>query len=169
MAGEVISSHKEDNQKNVQQGKAIRLRDYRYPGEVLSLVVTFVALLSLYAVATVFFPESWSSTVKALTITLVGLAVYVATVKLQQRAASGTLVRVSARQFPELFDLAAVAAQRLSSGYVPVYVKRSSEMNIYTLGLWQHPIIVLTSSLVDQMEPDNLEFFIGREIGHIQA
>ncbi|MEP7343362.1 MAG: FHA domain-containing protein [Acidobacteriota bacterium] len=169
MAGEVISSHKENNQKNIQQGKTIRLRDYRYPGEVLSLVVTFVVLLSLYAVATVFFPESWSSTVKALTITLVGLGVYIATVKLQQRTASGTLVRVSARQFPELFDLAAVAAQRLSSGNVPVYVKRSSEMNIYTLGLWQHPIIVLTSSLVDQMEPDNLEFFIGREIGHIQA
>lgn len=169
MASEVISSHKEGNQKNKQQGKAIRLRDYRYPGEVLSLVVTFVVLLSLYAVATVFFPESWSSTVKALTITLVGLAVYIATVKLQQRTASGTLVRVSARQFPELFDLAAIAAQRLSSGNVPVYVKRSSEMNIYTLGLWQHPIIVLTSSLVDQMEPDNLQFFIGREIGHIQA
>jgi Zn-dependent protease with chaperone function len=169
MAGEVVSSHKEDNQKNMQQGKAIRLRDYRYPGEVLSLVLTFVVLLSLYAVATVFFPESWSSTVKALTITLVGLGVFVATVKLQQRAAFGTLVRVSARQFPELFDLAGVAAQRLSSGHVPVYVKRSSEMNIYTLGLWRHPIIVLTSSLVDQMEPDNLEFFIGREIGHIQA
>src|SRR6185503_784815 len=51
----------------------------------------------------------------------------------------------------------------------PVYVKRASEMNIYTLGLWQQPLIVLTSSLVDQMPPDALQFFIGREIGHVQA
>ncbi|MGH9800110.1 MAG: M48 family metalloprotease, partial [Blastocatellia bacterium] len=149
--------------------QTITLRQYRYSGELLSLFLTFLLLLSLYALATVFFPATWATTVKALLITLAGLAVYVVTVKLQHRAAFGTLVRVSARQFPELFDLASVAAERLSSPPVPVYVKRSSEMNIYTLGLWQRPIIVLTSSLVDQMEPDNLQFFIGREIGHIQA
>jgi hypothetical protein len=42
-------------------------------------------------------------------------------------------------------------------------------MNIYTLGFWRQPLIVLTSSLVDQMAPDNLQFFIGREIGHVDA
>lgn len=151
------------------QNRLVRLRDYRYTGELLSLFLTFLFLLSLYALATIFFPENWETTLKAMMITLAGLAVYVVTVKLQQRSALGTLVRVSARQFPELNTLATVAAKRLSSAPVPVYVKRSSEMNIYTLGLWQRPIVVLTSSLVDQMEPDNLQFFIGREIGHIQA
>ncbi|MGH9756030.1 MAG: FHA domain-containing protein [Blastocatellia bacterium] len=146
-----------------------RLRDYRYAGEVLSLVLTFIILLSLYALAAVFFPETWSSTLKALLITLAGLTVYVISVKLQQRAALGTMARISPRQFPELYDLAAKAAERLSHPRVPVYVKRQSEMNIYTIGLWQQPIIVLTSSLVDQMEPDNLQFFMGREFGHIAA
>lgn len=169
MASDVLSEHKDSQQEVTKQHKAVRLRDYRYPGELLSLVLTFVVLLSLYALATVFFPASWSSTVKALTITLAGLGVYILTVKLQQRAAFGTLVRVSARQFAELDQLATVAAQRLGRAPVPLYVKRSSEMNIYTLGMWRHPIIVLTSSLVDQMEPDNLQFFIGREIGHMQA
>ena len=42
-------------------------------------------------------------------------------------------------------------------------------MSIYTIGLWQQPIIVLTSSLIDQMEAGDLQFFIGREIGHIAA
>lgn len=149
--------------------RSIRVRDYRYPGELLSLVLTFLFLFTLFALAAIFFPSTWSATLKALMITLAGLAVYIVTVKLQQRAAFGTLVRVSARQFPELDELANVAAERLSSPKVGVYVKRSSEMNIYTLGLWQRPIIVLTSSLVDQMEPGNLQFFIGREIGHIQA
>lgn len=153
----------------VVSGQSIKLRHYRYSGELLSLFLTFLFLFSLYALAAIFFPESWTTTLKALVIPLAGLAVYVITVKLQQRAALGTLVRVSARQFPELFQLASVAAERLSCPPVAVYVKRASEMNIYTLGLWQRPIIVLTSSLVDQMEPDNLQFFIGREIGHIQA
>ncbi|HKQ78833.1 MAG TPA: FHA domain-containing protein [Blastocatellia bacterium] len=157
MASEVISD------------RPARLRDYRYAGEVLSLALTFFALSSLYALAAVFFPASWSSTLKALLITAAGLTVYIISVKLQQRAVLGTMVRVSPRQFPELYDLTAKAAERLSHPQVPVYVKRQSEMNIYTVGLWQQPIIVLTSSLVDQMEPDNLQFFIGREIGHIAA
>jgi Zn-dependent protease with chaperone function len=146
-----------------------RLRDYRYPGEVLSLALTFIVLISLYALATVFFPTNWSTTMKTVLITLAGLAVYIISVKLQQRVALGTMVRVSPRQFSELYELAAKAAERLSHPPVPVYVKRQSEMNIYTIGLWQQPIIVLTSALVDQMGPDNLQFFIGREIGHIAA
>ncbi len=149
--------------------RTIRLRDYRYSGEVLSLLLTFVVLLGLYFAVTFFFPTTWSATVKALTLTIAGLGVYVTTVTLQQRAAFGTLVRVSSRQFPELYEIALVAAERLASEQIPVYVKRQSEMNIYTLGFWQRPIIVLTSSLVDQMPLDALQFFIGREIGHIQG
>ncbi len=146
-----------------------RLRDYRYVGEVLSLALTFIILLSLYSLAAIFFSATWSSALKAFLITLAGLTVYVISVKLQQRAALGTMARISPRQFPELYDLASKAAERLSHPQVPVYIKRQSEMNIYTTGLWQQPIIVLTSSLVDQMEPDNLQFFIGREFGHIAA
>jgi Zn-dependent protease with chaperone function len=157
MASEVISD------------RPARLRDYRYAGEVLSLALTFFVLFSLYALAAIFFPANWSSTLKALLITAAGLTVYIISVKLQQRAALGTMVRVGPRQFPELYELAAKAARRLSHPQVPVYVKRQSEMNIYTVGLWQQPIIVLTSALVDQMEPDNLQFFIGREIGHVAA
>src|SRR5262245_56345052 len=146
-----------------------RLRDYRCAGEVLSLALTFIILLTLYALAAIFFPETWSSTLKALLITTAGLAVYIIGVKLQQRSALGTMVRVGPRQFPELYGLAAKAAERLRRPQVPIYVKRQSEMSIYTIGLWQQPIIVLTSSLVDQMGTDNLQFFIGREIGHIAA
>ncbi len=155
--------------REVFSSKPVRLRDYRYPGELLSLILTFMFLVALYALATVYFPENWSATLKALMITLGGLVVFVIGVKLQQRSAFGTLVRVSQRQFPELDNLAITAAERLSSPPVPVYVKRASEMNVYTLGLWQQRIIVLTSSLIDQMEPENLQFFIGREIGHVQA
>ena len=147
----------------------IRLRDYRFPGEVLSLTLTFVILTALYALAALYLSETWEQIGKALAITSLGLAVYVVTVLVQQRAAFGTMVRIGPRQFPELYERAQQAAEFLSSPVGPVYVKRSSEMNIYTLGLWQRPIIVVTSSLVDQMDLDNLQFFIGREVGHIEA
>src|SRR5262245_4199874 len=119
---------------NVIGSRPIKLRDYRYTGELHSLILTFIILISLYALATILFPTYWSTTLKTQMITVAGLAVYIVSVKLQQRSAFGTLVRVSPRQFPELYGLATEAAQRLGSPYVPVYVKRSSEMNIYTVG-----------------------------------
>ncbi|MEP7271510.1 MAG: FHA domain-containing protein [Acidobacteriota bacterium] len=150
-------------------GHSFRLRDYRYPGEVVSLVLTFVILITVYTLAAIYLSSTWDQVSKALLITLLGLGVYIVTVMVQQRTAFGTLVRIGPRQFPELYERAQHAAECLSSPAVPVYVKRSSEMNIYTLGLWRRPIIVVTSSLVDQMDLDNLQFFIGREIGHIEA
>jgi Zn-dependent protease with chaperone function len=149
--------------------KQLRLRDYRYPGEVTSLVLTFIILVTLYALAIWLFPSSARQVMQALAITAVGLTVYVITIIVQQRSVFGTLVRVSPRQFPELYQVSTAAAENLASSPVPVYVKRSSEQNIYTLGFWGNPLIVITSSMIDQMEPGNLQFFIGREIGHIQA
>lgn len=157
MIGEAISN------------RQIRLRDYRYPGEVLSLLLTFLILAALYALAVIFFPSTVKQVWQTLIITALGLAVYIITVVVQQRSAFGTLVRVSPRQFSEIYDVASIAAQRLSSQRVPVYVKRSSEQQIYTLGLWGQPIIVITSSMIDQMTLENLQFFIGRQIGHIRA
>lgn len=147
----------------------VRLRDYRYPGEIRSLLGTFVILVSLYTLAALYFTTSLEQIAKTVAITLLGLGVYIVTIIVQQRGALGSLVRVGPRQFPELYERAQMAAEFLSSPPVPVHVKRSSEMNIYTLGFWRQPIIVVTSSLVDQMDLDNLQFFIGREIGHAQA
>ena len=152
-----------------QSTRAIKLRDYRYPGEVRSLLLTFLVLISLYILAAFVFPTSWEQSAKTVAITLLGLGVYVITVFVQQRGALGSLVRVGPRQFPELHERALMAAEFLSNPPVPVHVKRQSEMNIYTLGFWRQPIIVVTSSMVDQMDLDNLQFFIGREIGHIRA
>ncbi len=147
----------------------LRVRDYRYPGEVFSLSITIGVLLGVYILVLWVFPSTWSQTWKTIALTMLALGVYLITIIVQQRAAFGTLVRVSPRQFPELAKLATEAAERLAQPPVAVYVKRASEMNIYTLGFWRSPLIVVTSSLVDQMEVDSLQFFIGREIGHVQA
>ena len=149
--------------------RQLRLRDYRYPGELASLVLTFVVILALYTLAIWLLRSTTKQVFQTVVITALGLAVFVISVIVQQRSAFGTLVRVSPRQFPELYQLAITAAERLSSPPVPVYVKRASEQIIYTLGLWRQPLIVITSQMIEKMAPDNLQFFIGREIGHIQA
>lgn len=154
---------------SVISGRQVRLRDYRHPGEVLSLVLTFVIISALYALAIRFFPSSSKQAMQILVVTAVALVVYVVTVLVQQRSVLGTMVRVGPRQFPELYELAVSSAERLSADQVPVYVRRSSEQQIYTLGFLSQPLIVITSSMVDQMPKDNLQFFIGREIGHMQA
>ena len=154
---------------DVSSVRQIKLRNYRYPGEVSSLLLTFLTLASLYAVVIILFPSNARQVLQTLIITAIGLAVYVITVIVQQRSAVGTLVRVSPRQFHEIHEAGTIAAVRLSSPPVPIYVKRSSEQNIYTLGLSSLPLIVITSSMIDQMSNESLQFFIGREIGHIRA
>ncbi len=149
--------------------RQIKLRNYRYPGEVLSLTLTFLSLASLYALVIIFFPSNARQVWQTLIITAIGLAVFVITVIIQQRSAVGTLVRVSPRQFHEIHEAGTMAAARLSSPPVPIYVKRASEQNIYTLGLSSQPLIVITSAMIDQMSNESLQFFIGREIGHIRA
>ena len=59
--------------------RTVRLRDYRYAGELISLSATLVVLLSLFALFTLFFPSTWSASVKAIALAAAGLAVYVAT------------------------------------------------------------------------------------------
>lgn len=149
--------------------RQLKLRDYRYPGEVMSLLLTFVILIALYGFAIRFFPSNAKQVWQTLILTTIGLAVYIITVFIQQRSAFGSLVRVSQRQFPEIYDACSIAAARLSLPLVPIYVKRSSEQNIYTLGLSGQPLIVITSSMIDQMSNESLQFFIGREMGHIRA
>lgn len=147
----------------------IKLSDYRYPGEIWSLVVTFTLIALVYALVIWIFPNDHDQVLKVLLITLAGVAVYVVIVIIQQRTAIGTLVHVGPRQFQEVYDLSMSAAERLSMHPVPVYVKRSSDMNIYPLGLWRKPLIVITSSMVDQLSTEDLRFYIARELTHIQA
>jgi hypothetical protein len=104
-----------------------------------------------------------------LALTVAGAAVYMIFIMIQQRSAIGTLVRASPRQFPELYELSMEAAKRLSMRPVRVYVERAAGMRVYPLGLWSKPLIVITSSMVDHLEKEDLRFFIARELSHIQA
>ena len=76
-------------------------------------------------------------------------------------------VKVTQRQFPEVYELRAEAAAALDISPLPdVFVLRDPQPNAMTIGLDQ-PFLVLTTGLLDLLDTDGLRFTIGHEMGHV--
>jgi Zn-dependent protease with chaperone function len=76
-------------------------------------------------------------------------------------------VKVGPRQLPELWDLYRQAVSTLDvSGEYDVYVTQYPLANAAVIGAGS-PILVLSSHLVDLLEPDELWSVLGHELGHV--
>ena len=81
----------------------------------------------------------------------------------------GRSVRVSARQFPRLYEIVAECAERLHIPVPVVYVTQDfSNINAGTYGTESDSFILMSSATVDRLTDDQLRFVIGHECGHIQ-
>ncbi len=77
----------------------------------------------------------------------------------------GSAIRVGPDQYPELDRLRRECAETLDVEPVPhLFVARGSQAAAMTIGL-DEPFIVLTTGLVDLLDPDSLRFVIGHEMG----
>ena len=75
-------------------------------------------------------------------------------------------VRTSPRQFSRLHGILQEAAAVLDLERVPeMYVRQGLGLNAMTIGT-QEPIIVLSAELIDLLDPEELRFVIGHELGH---
>jgi Zn-dependent protease with chaperone function len=84
----------------------------------------------------------------------------------------GNGIRVTERQFPELYGRIATASFRLGLTEVPeVYIVQSGGiLNAMASKLLSRKYVVIYSSLVDSCsDPLQLDFVIGHEIGHLAA
>ena len=82
-----------------------------------------------------------------------------------QFLASG--VRVSERQFPQIYDMVRDGAYVLDLEQVPeVFVTQTPLVNAMALGSDQ-PFIVLNTGLVDLMDAEELRTVVGHELGHV--
>ena len=82
---------------------------------------------------------------------------------------SSEAIRCDDEQFPELVALVETARTRLDFPIVPtVYLGESPHMNAMTTGI-DEPIVLVRSSLLDQMADDELVAVMGHELGHLQA
>lgn len=132
--------------------------DLRIPGEKRAFWVATV-LLALLLIP--FFPL-WP-------IMAVIVVVGAVLLWLQQSAAIGTSVRVSEKQFPEIYALARDAAKRLSMKMPDVYVVQSPEVNAFAMGFLGKKCVKLHSALVKGFSAEELAFIIGHEFAHIKC
>lgn len=105
-------------------------------------------------------------------ITPVKLAVE-ATVRLWQGVAKsqllGSSVKVTEKQFPELYELVVDCSRRLGIAIPTVYVAPEiGTLNAHTFGTSDEAYIVLNGVLIDHLSHEELRFVIGHECGHIE-
>jgi Zn-dependent protease with chaperone function len=82
---------------------------------------------------------------------------------------TGSYLRVTPDNFPELWRLLTTARERLSLPLVPeLYLKNDEEINAFTAGVEQ-PVIVVNSGTIDHLDEDELLFVIAHEVGHIKS
>ena len=105
-------------------------------------------------------------------VTPVRLAVE-ATVRLWKNFARsqilGSAVKVTDKQFPEIYQTTVDCARRLQIAVPTVYIAPEvGALNAHTFGTSDDAFIVLNGVLVDHLSPEELRFVIGHECGHIE-
>lgn len=82
---------------------------------------------------------------------------------------TGSSLKVTNRNFPELYNLFINACKILNVSKIPdLYLQRSYDINAFTTGD-DNPVIVLNTGCIDWLEDDELLFIIGHELGHIKS
>ena len=81
--------------------------------------------------------------------------------------ALASMVRVDARQFPDVHRLVQDGAHILDLPEVPeTFVSADPFPNARTVGI-EKPFLILSSSLIDLLDEEELRFVIGHELGHV--
>ncbi|MGI5826774.1 MAG: M48 family metallopeptidase [Patescibacteria group bacterium] len=89
-------------------------------------------------------------------------------IRLHQAQYLGNSVRVHSSQFPEIYQIFKEYVIRLGITKAALYIKQDPYLQAYTLGI-NNCTVILTSSLVEQLSKEELNFVIAHELGHFKA
>jgi len=70
-------------------------------------------------------------------------------------------------QMPKLAAEVEECARKLQPGAVDVFIAKKNEMNAYTFGINSPRVLVVYSPMLQVMNPGELRFIIGHEMGHV--
>jgi len=100
---------------------------------------------------------------------LIVLFMSVVWVKVRQGQLLGQSVQISPQQFPDLYQLAKQAAQRLDMDMPDIFVVQNPVINAYALGFLGRKSVVLHSATIEAMSNTELLSIIGHEMTHIKC
>ena len=90
-------------------------------------------------------------------------------VKTTQGSYLGNAVKITERQFPDIYNTVYLAAERLSMPQPDVFIRQTPVIQAHAIGIWGRKSVVLTSALVETMKPSELACIIGHEFTHIKC
>jgi Zn-dependent protease with chaperone function len=139
-----------------------KMTSYRYPNEQIILVLTLFLVFTVIAVTAV--------------ATLCGSALFVLVMLVisyfLNRSHHNDLIAratpVTPQTGPELAGLVRDCALRLGSGSFSTFVAPENILNAYTFGLAEPQVVVVYAGVLRLMDPDELRFIIGHELGHVR-
>ena len=70
-------------------------------------------------------------------------------------------------KMPTLASEVEECAQKLQPGLIDVFITRQNQMNAYTFGISSPKVLVIYAPMLKVMDPDELRFIIGHEMGHV--
>jgi len=101
---------------------------------------------------------------------LIGLGFFLLgyfTTRMTRSAYLSSALQVGPRQLPDLYTRLQAAQQHLPPVQVNLFVSQNPSLNAFTFGYQAPYTIVLTSALVEKMQPAEIQAVIGHELGHI--
>lgn len=78
-------------------------------------------------------------------------------------------VRITEKQFPELYSYAVLAASNLDMPLPPVFISYSPQINANAAGFFGKFGVVINSATLESLSPAELIFIIGHEFAHIKC
>lgn len=88
-------------------------------------------------------------------------------VLMTKRQMYGNSLLVTATQFPHIDEIVTEITSKLGIDKPKVFIEQNPYLNAYAFGFKKPYLIVLSSSLVEGLNTEQLAFVIGHEIGHI--
>ncbi|MDP9111385.1 MAG: M48 family metalloprotease, partial [Candidatus Eremiobacteraeota bacterium] len=135
-----------------------------YPGERLAFAVTLLLALPTAGLIGFFLHQEIGLSQVALLIVVA--MVYVT---LSRGRLVGSSVRIHEAQYPAIFAAVKRCAAVLEIPMPLVFVREDFYNPVVALGFGEPYSLILSSSWVEHFKEDELDFMVGRELGHIAA
>jgi len=143
-------------------GAKFSTTEYRYPNEYIILCLTIILVFLVIA-----FTAAATVCGSVLFIPFIVLINYF-TSRTKHQELLARSQQLTPQSTPEMMPLFTSASERLQVEAVNVFIVPSKQLNAYTFGMNSPKAIVLYSSLFKIMDPDELQFILGHEMGHVK-